>query len=117
MSSVRLVAGRCGGRSGGYDGGLVAISECAVAIVGSPRQRGSVGVVSGPDSLLHLARCHATLQVVPAARPVPAAGRDSGPQVNGEGEDVEAEDGGHDPLDDSGYVEVAPEVVHDEGDR
>lgn len=45
-----------------------------------------------------------------------ALGFDGGPQVDEEGEDVEGEDEGDDPLEDGGHVVVLAEVVDGEGD-
>lgn len=103
-----------GSGGGGYDGGVRdAIGEGALAVVGAPRQRGGGGVGEGAsaDRLLHLPRGHGA-EVVPAAVP----GGHGRPEVDDEGEDVEAEDEGDDPFQDGGLVEVAAVPRHAEAD-
>lgn len=89
------------------------VSEGALAIVRAPRQGrgGGVGEGTPPDRLLHLARRHGA-EVVAASVP----SRHGRPQVDYEGEDVEAEDEGDDPLQDRGVVEVAAVPRHAEAD-
>lgn len=108
---VEWRSARRGGDHGGIRAGV--LGEGALAVVRGPREGGGsgVGVGAPADGVLHLARGHGAQVVAPSV-----AGGDGGPEVDDEGEDVEAEDQGDDPLEDGGGVDVAAQPGHAEAD-